>query len=76
MRKLKLIEFIKENEDWREKLSGEPYFIKITAEGKYTIFKYNQLNSDFNNEIVRECRGLILDDEFNPVCVPFFKFGN
>lgn len=76
MRKLKLIEFIQSHENWRKLLSGEPYFIKITTEGKYTMFKYNQLNSDFNNEIVQECRGLILDDKFAPVCVPFFKFGN
>lgn len=76
MRKLKLIEFIRENENWREILSDEPYFLKITTDGQYTMFKYNQLCSDFNNEIVRECRGLILDENFNPVCVPFFKFGN
>jgi bifunctional DNA-binding transcriptional regulator/antitoxin component of YhaV-PrlF toxin-antitoxin module len=25
---------------------------------------------------VRECRGLIIDKDINPVCVPFFKFGN
>ena len=41
------------------------------------ILKYSQIDSDFKNEIVRECRGLILDeDTFEPVCVPFFKFGN
>jgi hypothetical protein len=29
-------------------------------------------------DIVRECRGIILDetDGYKPVCVPFFKFGN
>lgn len=76
MKTLKLIEFIKTHKNWRELLAGEPYYIKITTEGNYTIFKYNQLCSDFNNEIVRECRGLILDSEYKPVCVPFFKFGN
>ena len=41
------------------------------------MLKYSQIGSDFKNEIVRECRGLILDeDTFEPVCVPFFKFGN
>lgn len=41
------------------------------------MLKYSQIDSDFKNEIVRECRGLILDeDTFEPVCVPFFKFGN
>lgn len=76
MKKLKLLEFVETHENWRELLVNEPYFIKIVTEGDYTIFKYNQLNSDFNNKIVRECRGLILDNELKPVCVPFFKFGN
>lgn len=41
------------------------------------MLKYSQIDSNFKNEIVRECRGLILDeDTFEPVCVPFFKFGN
>lgn len=39
----------------------------------YTIF------ADFNNPIIRECRGLVLDstnNEWNPVCWPFEKFMN
>lgn len=76
MKSLKLVEFIKTHENWRELLASEPYYIKIKTEGNYTIFEYNQLCSDFNNEIVRECRGLILDSEYKPICVPFFKFGN
>ena len=36
------------------------------------------MNADFSIDVVRECRGTILDenDNFNPVCVPFFKFAN
>jgi hypothetical protein len=78
---LKVLEFIKGHKDWEELLSQAPYFIKISRDemfGKRLIMlKYNQLDSDFNEEIVRECRGLILDeDSLEPVCVPFFKFGN
>ena len=40
------------------------------------MLKYSQIDSDFNIEIVRECRGLIIDRNLNPVCVPFYKFGN
>jgi hypothetical protein len=42
------------------------------------LVKYDQIESDFNQEIVRECRGLILDSSRNweVVCCPFFKFGN
>ena len=73
---LKVISFIKENQNWREILSSEPYSLLINDDGNFTILKYSQINSDFNNEIVRECRGLIIDKEYNSVCIPFFKFGN
>lgn len=76
MKTLKVVDFIKKNEDWRKLLAGEPYFLIIVESDGYILLKYNQLCSDFNNEIVRECRGLILDSDYNPVCVPFFKFGN
>ena len=73
---LKLIEFIKNNPNWREILSQSPYRITIKDDGGFTLLKYSQIDSDFNNEIVRECRRLIIDKNFNPVCVPFYKFGN
>jgi len=73
---LKIIDFIKNNPDWREILKTGPYNLSINDDGGFTILKYSQINSDFNNEIVRECRGLIIDKNLNPVCVPFFKFGN
>ena len=36
------------------------------------------MNADFSIDVVRECRGTILDetDNYKPVCVPFYKFGN
>jgi T4 RnlA family RNA ligase len=42
------------------------------------LLKYNQLSSDFHLPLVRECRGIILDEQdgYRPVCIPFFKFGN
>lgn len=78
---LKLVEFIHSHDNWEELLSNDPYNIKISKDSLYghdlMLFKYNQLSSDFNNDIVRECRGLILDENtLEPVCVPFFKFGN
>lgn len=63
-------------------LAAEPYFIKATWDNNYVILKYNQLASDFTNEIVRECRGCILylperrNDLADIVCYPFEKFGN
>lgn len=78
---LKVVEFIRGNDDWEELLSNAPYFIKISKDSVYGRnligFKYNQIDSDFSDPMVRECRGLILDENtFEPVSVPFFKFGN
>lgn len=78
---LKTIEFIRNNSNWEELFSQKPYCITVSRDAMFgrnlVLLKYNQMDSDFHNEIVRECRGLILDeDTFEPVCVPFFKFGN
>ncbi len=74
---LKLLEFINQNPwNWEQKLSEKPYCLTIKRKNEFISFNYNQIDSDFYNPIVRECRGLILDTGFNPVCVPFFKFGN
>ena len=74
---LKLLEFIRDNTGWEEQLSKAPYHIRTKRSEGFIIFSYN-MDSDFNIEIVRECRGIIFDetDGFRPVCIPFFKFGN
>lgn len=66
------------HDNWEELLTGEPYNLKISEDGPYVMFKYNQLSSDFNNPIVREARGIIFkrDDWSHPVCWPFMKFFN
>ena len=70
--------FCFEHDNWRELLTQEPYNIKISEDGPYVMFKYNQLTSDFNIPMVREARGIIFrrDDFSHPVCWPFNKFGN
>jgi hypothetical protein len=42
------------------------------------LFKYNQIESDFSERIVRECRGIILDEsnDWNVVSLAFTKFFN
>jgi hypothetical protein len=70
--------FCASNDNWEEILTGEPYNLKIKKEDGFVIFNYNQLSSDFNNEIVREARGIIFKNgvwEY-PVCHAFDKFGN
>ena len=75
---LNILEFIRQNDDWESKLSVSPYYIKTKRSGQFVLLKYDQIRSDFNIPIVRECRGIILDesDGYKPVCVPFYKFGN
>lgn len=74
----KLGKFCSENENWEEVLSNPPYNLKINRDGDYVIFNYNQINSDFSNEIVREARGIIFREGQwqGPVCHAFDKFGN
>lgn len=79
--KLAIQWFIEQHSDWEKLLSKKPYCLIISRDvfnGQNLImFKYSQIDSDFNIELVRECRGLILDeDTLEPVSVPFFKFGN
>ena len=79
---LKVLEFIQAHRnDWEELLSQEPYFLKVSRDNVFNhrlvMLKYNQLDSDFHEEMVRESRGLIFDeDSLEVVSVPFFKFGN
>jgi len=74
---LKIQEFIINNKNWKEILSEKPYCIKIVEDEHCYLLKYSQIDSDFNNEIVRECRGIILyKDDFSVACHPFHKFGN
>lgn len=72
-----LIDFIKNNENWRETLSSCPYNISIKEKNGYALFKYDQLESDMSNPIVQICRGIIIDlEELRVVCYPFSKFFN
>ena len=75
---LEIVKLIKKHKDWEDRLAAEPFYIKIKRDGDFILLKYNQIKSDMTLEIVRECRGIILDEknDFTPVCVPFFKFGN
>lgn len=75
---LKIQEFILAHENWRELLSAAPYNLKIAEDNGYVIFKYNQIDSDFNEEICKEARGLILDsrNNFKVVRMAFKKFFN
>ena len=81
MKKLNIQWFIEQNADWEQKLQEKPYCLQISRDKMFgrnlIMFKYNQIESDFNDVIVRECRGIILDEDTNEVvCHSFDKFGN
>ena len=84
---LETVQFIRQHGDWQALFGTPPYSITIKTDAiphcssVYVKLNYSQFDSDFNDPIVRECRGLTLridqyPDAIRPVCVPFFKFGN
>lgn len=74
----KIGKFIEEHKDWEYILTNKPYCLKIQRDDQYVLFKYNQIESDFNNPIVQEARGIIFKEGFwnYPVCYAFNKFFN
>lgn len=77
MYKLELRDFILSHDNWEELLSTAPYNLKISRDGDYIMFKYNQLYSDFKIPLVREARGIIFrESNWDCVSQKFLKFGN
>lgn len=81
-KRLLVQDFIEQHpNDWEKLLAEKPYCLTMSREQwngmNLLMLKYSQVDSDFNEPIVRECRGIIFDeDTWEPVSVPFFKFGN
>ena len=77
MYNIELRNFILSHNNWEELLIADPYYLKISRDGEYVMFKYNQVFSDFNIPLVREARGIIFrESDWECVCHPFNKFGN
>lgn len=67
---------IKTVPDWEKILTFPPFNLVIKRKDRRIIFKYTP-SSDFSLEIVREARGLILEDKtWKVLCYPFKKFFN
>lgn len=49
--------------------------VRVKRDGELMIFNYLP-GADFSNEMIRECRGVILDSDLNVICRGFDKFGN
>jgi len=81
--KLDIQTFIEQHSDWEKLLSEKPYCLEIKRDKMFgknlVLFKYNLIETSWEEggNIVRESRGLVLDeDTLEPVVVPFFKFFN
>lgn len=79
---MKLLQWFKENNfntvsEGVEKLKQD-FGIKVKEypEDNLFVFNYCQIESPKTNDIVMECRGLILRDNFEIVCRPFDRFFN
>lgn len=70
--------FIKKHKDnWLDLLQQEPYTLKANEDDNYVLLKYDMINSDFTEEIVKECRGLIIDKHtLKAKALSFRKFFN
>lgn len=76
---LKVEEFINQHkyEDWASLLKQAPYFLKANEDADYILLKYDMVESDFTQDIVKECRGIIIDKHpLKAVALSFFKFFN
>lgn len=76
---LEIQRIIKENPIiWEGSIEKAPYNIIVSRNEGYILFKYNQIESDFRQKIVRESRGIILDEhnDYKVVCKAFDKFFN
>lgn len=78
MLRLKIEQFMFDNpNDWEEKLKKSPYNLIADEDNDYVLFKYNQLESDFNQPLVKECRGIVIDKKTkDAVALSFEKFWN
>lgn len=77
MIKLKTINFIKSHKHWKELLMAPPYCLKVIEDANYYMLRYNQIESDFSQQICNECRGLVIDkNTLEPVALSYPRFYN
>lgn len=74
---MELLNFISQNENWKELIQQKPYCITVKEDEFYILLSYSQIDSDFSLQLVQECRGIILrKSDLRVVCYPFNKFFN
>ena len=76
---MKLLDYINTHKNWRKELVEPPYSLKISYDGPYILFKYQQFISDMSLQICQEARGAIfrcVDNHYIPVSIAMYKFFN
>lgn len=74
---MKIIDFIKSNNNWKEILTSPPYSLSIKEKGKLVLFNYSQILTDTSIPLTWEACGLILEkDTWKPICYGFNRFFN
>jgi len=78
-----LVNFVKENDNWLELLKKEPYSLKTIKQcswhPNWWMFVYNLFSSELTNDVVRGCRGTVLEINGKVVKIisaPYSKFFN
>ena len=78
-----LVNFVKENDNWEELLKKDPYNLKsvkwCTWKQNWCMFVYNLFNSELTNDVVRGCRGTVLEingKDVKVISAPYTKFFN
>ena len=76
-----LIDFVKNNDNWYELLKNEPYNLKTIKEcmwhPDWYMFVYNLFDSELTNDVVRGCRGTVLEingKDVKVISAPYTKF--
>lgn len=74
--RVKVVEYLRNTENGLQKLTDEyGIIVKKYPEG-LIVLNYDQISSPKQDDMVRECRGLILDNDFNVVSRSLDRFFN
>lgn len=74
-----LQDFIRNTENWKDVIHHKPYCVRISPcpfNNRWNLLMYNMHHCDFSLDVVRECRGTVVDDDGNIICAPYTKFFN
>ena len=47
---------------WKTQIQNPPYYVKVVEDGPYTMLHYSQIDSDFYNEVVKDCRSVVIKE--------------